>query len=66
VRVIDVVRAINDAAALQSVLLPLVTDALDNGATEIPDEAVAAAKAKLDTDIARVEAKAQAMPDPAG
>ena len=61
-RTVDLIQAINDAAALQAVLMPILQDAVANKADEVSDEAVEAAKAKLQSDQARLDAKIEAMP----
>lgn len=61
-RTVDLIQAINDAAALQAVLMPILQDAVANKADEVSDDAVAAAKAKLQSDQARLDAKIEAMP----
>jgi hypothetical protein len=60
-RTIDLVQAINDAVALQNVLMPLLKEAISTGAVEVSDEEVAAAKATLGETLDRVEAKAEKM-----
>lgn len=45
------ITAINDAVSLSAALTPLVQQALALGQTEVSDEAVTAAQAKLGTNI---------------
>lgn len=61
-RVIDVVRGVNDLASLAAVL-PLLQQAVTSNSEEVPDEDVAAALATLDADRARVQGKVDALPD---
>jgi hypothetical protein len=50
------VTAINDASMVITALSPLVRQAMANGDTEISDEQVAAARAKLDGSIDALDA----------
>lgn len=50
------VTAINDANTIITALAPLVRQAMANGETEITDEQVAAARARLDGSIEALDA----------
>lgn len=50
------VSLLNDATTIMTAVTPLVHQALANGETEISDDAIAAARAKLSGDIAALDA----------
>ncbi len=56
VSLLAVVSAINDASMLVTALTPLVQQAVATGQTEISDEDVAAARAKLGSSIDMLDA----------
>lgn len=53
---LSAITAINDAAMVINALSPLVRQAMANGDTEITDEQVAAARARLDGNIDALDA----------
>ena len=64
-RTVDAFQAANDAITLASVLMPLVQSAMANRQDDIPDEAVKAARDKLEQNIAALDRLIAKM-DPAG
>lgn len=54
--VLALVSAINDAVMLQAALTPLVKSALEDGRTEVTDEEVEAARAKVTSGLDALDA----------
>lgn len=54
-RTIDAIQAVNDAAALAAVLMPLIQSAVQNNDAEISDADVQAARDKLETSVAALD-----------